>query len=87
MVDWNGTPFGHGTGRARKAAPEGKGTPNDLEQYWARGQHVRSDGTQVGLKDLPQAYLRNIMKKHAEEGRDVSAIGLYITSDSEDNST
>lgn len=38
-------------------------TPSDIESYWQKGIHVKSDGSEISLSDIPPKYLENIIKK------------------------
>ena len=38
-------------------------TPSDIESYWAKGIHIKSDGTEIALTDMPKKYLENVIGK------------------------
>lgn len=46
---------------------------------WAQGYHTSSNGKQTLLKDLPTAYLKNIINKYQGE-HDTSALEAEIKS-------
>lgn len=49
-------------------------TPSNIQDYWTQGIHVKSDGSQVSLTDVPQAYLNNIINKFNNQGVDTSIL-------------
>lgn len=42
-------------------------TPSNIAQYWSQGIHIKSDGTQINLKDIPTKYLENIIQKFSDQ--------------------
>lgn len=49
-------------------------TPSNIEDYWAQGIHVSSNGTEMNISDMPLRYLQNVINKFGNECFDVSGL-------------
>ena len=52
-----------------------------LEDLWAQGIHVDSNGKQWNIADMPLPYLQNVINKFGGMGYDISALTSQLVTD------
>ena len=53
----------------------------DIQNLWAQGIHVSSNGKQWNIADMPLSYLQNVINKFGGLGYDVTALEGYLPQD------
>ncbi len=54
---------------------------NQIQDLWAQGIHVSSNGTEWNIADMPQSYLQNVINKFGGMGYDTSALEAQLSTD------
>jgi hypothetical protein len=50
----------------------------DIQNLWAQGVHISSNGKQWNIADMPATYLKNVINKFSSLGYDVTALEVYL---------